>query len=88
LKALFILLDARLPPQASDREMAAFAVSLNLPLVPVLMKTDVCAKRELAQTFRSWQSLAGGEGLLCASAKAGTGMGVLRQRIFQLLCGQ
>jgi GTP-binding protein len=86
LKALILLLDARLPPQASDREMASFALSLKLPFVPVLTKTDKCARRELARTAHSWKNLMEGRDPLCASARDGTGLDLLRQNIFALLC--
>lgn len=88
LNALLLLLDARLPPQASDRKMAAFAGSLGLRLVPVLTKTDKCARRELAQTLRSWRTVTGERDPLCVSAKDKTGVELLRQRICCLLCRQ
>ncbi|MDR1359544.1 MAG: ribosome biogenesis GTP-binding protein YihA/YsxC [Deltaproteobacteria bacterium] len=88
LQALFLLLDARLPPQASDLEMGAFARSLKLPFIPVLTKTDQCAKRELARTLQAWKSLTQGQELLRASARDGTGLDLLRRNISALLCGQ
>jgi GTP-binding protein len=88
LKALLLLLDARLPPQAPDREMAAFALSLHLPFVPVLTKTDKCAKRELARTFHSWKTLTEGRDPLRVSVKDETGLDLLRQRVLCSLYGQ
>lgn len=61
LRGLILLLDARLPPQKPDAELLAFAVSLGLPVLPVLTKTDKCSKRELAASTRAWRALLDGE---------------------------
>lgn len=54
LAALVLLLDSRLEPQKSDKEMAAFALSLRLPLIPVLTKTDKCSAKEIKKCRNAW----------------------------------
>ena len=48
LKALALLLDCRIPPQALDRDLADFARGHGIPLLPVLTKADK-AMREARQ---------------------------------------
>ena len=48
LRALALLLDSRLPPQKLDLELAGFARSCGLPLLPILTKADKCNQRERA----------------------------------------
>jgi GTP-binding protein len=59
LSGLLLILDARLPPQVPDLELAAMATSFNLPLLPVLTKTDKCTQRECFATRKSWQEVLG-----------------------------
>ena len=77
LKAQALLLDARLAPQKSDMEMAAFALSLKLPLVPVLTKTDKCSKRELQECMRAWGAYVDASTLISTSAQGKTGLAEL-----------
>jgi len=45
LKALALLLDCRIPPQALDRDLADFARGHGIPLLPVLTKADKCTQQ-------------------------------------------
>lgn len=59
LVGLLLILDARLPPQAPDLEMAAMAQHLHLPLLPILTKIDKCTQRECIATRKRWQEALG-----------------------------
>ena len=84
LRALALLLDCRLPPQTSDRHLAAFACERNIPLLPVLTKTDQCRQREQAERQKQWALLLDGQMPLLVSARQGKGLDalwtVLRER--------
>jgi GTP-binding protein len=84
LKILVLLLDGRLPPQQSDLAMQQFAVSLSLPLLPVLTKADKCGKRELDACLRAWSALADREPLP-TSARTGLGIAELRAVLRDIL---
>jgi GTP-binding protein len=85
LRALLLLLDARLPPQKADKELLAYAAGLGLPVLAVLTKADKCAKRELAATLRAWEALIGKGDILVSSAKTRQGMEALGERILKTL---
>ena len=74
LAALVLLLDSRLPPQSSDKEMLFFARSIQLPLIPVLTKTDKCSKRELQQCIRAWGALPDASELIATSSQSKSGL--------------
>ncbi|MDR2744770.1 MAG: ribosome biogenesis GTP-binding protein YihA/YsxC [Desulfovibrio sp.] len=76
LKALVLLLDARLPPQKSDLALLAYASSLALPVLPVLSKADKCNKKELAVCLSAWFPLTGSAPLV-TSAEKGFGLAEL-----------
>jgi len=61
LRGLLLILDARLPPQTPDMELAAMAQSLRLPLLPVLTKADKCTQRECFATRNRWRDVLGPE---------------------------
>ena len=70
LRALVLLLDCRLAPQALDIELVGFAGQQHIPLLPVLTKADKCAPRERAQRQKHWAALLDGQvPLLCSSIK-------------------
>lgn len=54
IRALALLLDCRLPPQRLDLDLAAFAASRTLPVVPVLTKADKCTQREREARRKEW----------------------------------
>ena len=57
LVAVAILLDSRLEPQEVDKMMVEFALSNNIPLIPVLTKADKCTQKERAQRQSQWSVL-------------------------------
>ena len=85
LKGLVLLLDARLAPQKSDKELLSFALGLSLPLTPVLTKADKCSKKELAETMRAWEPFTGKAAMLVSSARVKTGLDLVGQRMMDLL---
>lgn len=85
LKALALLLDSRLPPQKTDRELAAFAEALALPLVPILTKADKVSKKELQTCVRAWEPLVGESSLVPTSARTGKGLDALGMVLVSLL---
>lgn len=74
LAALVLLIDSRLSPQSSDKEMLVFARSIQLPLIPVLTKTDKCSKRELQECIRAWGALVDKTELIATSSRDRSGL--------------
>jgi GTP-binding protein len=60
LKALVLLIDCRIPAQESDRIMADFARSHNLPVIAVLTKADKCTLKERVTQQKIWGNILGG----------------------------
>jgi GTP-binding protein len=85
LRALLLLLDARLMPQKADKELLAYAIGMDLPVIAVLTKADKCGKRELAATLRAWEALIGKGGILTSSAKTRQGMEELGAKLLEIL---
>ena len=85
LRALVLLLDARLSPQKLDKELLAFAASLRLPVLPVLTKADKCAKKELDACRRAWEPFLERTAIITTSAKSRNGVDELWQALLQLL---
>ncbi len=83
LRALALLLDCRLPPQAADRELAGFARSRNIPLIPVLTKTDKCSRNETEARRRDWAALLEGVLPLPVSSLRRSGLEPLWAALFQ-----
>jgi GTP-binding protein len=77
LRALVLLLDCRLPPQASDQHLAGFARERNIPILPVLTKADQCRQREQAERQKEWAILLDGRMPRVVSARQGTGLDAL-----------
>ena len=59
IKALALLVDCRLPPQQLDLDLAAFASSRGLPVLPILTKADKCNQREREARRREWRNILG-----------------------------
>jgi len=57
LKAVAVLLDARLSPQKIDLELTAYVRGLGIPVIPVLTKADKPKQRELAKLQKQWQDI-------------------------------
>lgn len=77
LRAVALLLDCRLPPQAADRAMVDFARVHGLRLVPVLTKADKCNQRERSARQKEWAPMLGGDMALPVSARTGLGLPAL-----------
>ena len=68
LKALALLLDSRLEPQKLDKNLASFARTNGLNIVPVLTKADKCSQRERANRQNEWQELLGTRPIVTSSS--------------------
>ena len=68
LKALALLLDSRLEPQKLDKNLASFARTNGLNIVPVLTKADKCSQRERANRQNEWQELLGTRPVVTSSS--------------------
>jgi GTP-binding protein len=86
LFALVLRLDCRLEPQEADLDLAAFAGSLGLPLLPALTKADKCNRREREARQRQWQALLPGSPplLLAAGAPSRARFGL--EEFWEALC--
>lgn len=84
LKALALLLDCRVPPQASDRDLADFARMKGLPLLPVLTKADKCSQAERSSRQQEWSRLLEGQTPLPVSARQGLGLDALRRSMCRM----
>lgn len=72
IRALALLLDCRLPPQAIDLELASYAKNICMPVLPVLTKADKCSQRERTARQHEWQQILQIKPLLVsASTKSG-----------------
>ncbi|HDQ41593.1 MAG TPA: YihA family ribosome biogenesis GTP-binding protein [Desulfonatronum sp.] len=88
LVGLLLILDARLPPQIPDMDLTALAQGLNLPILPVLTKTDKCTQRQCIATRKNWQDVLGPDvDLLFFSSKTRQGREQLWSRIQVLMHG-
>ena len=86
LAGLILVLDARLPPQVPDMDLAALAADLDLPVIPVLTKADKCTQRECSTTVKSWVDILGPETApLPFSSKTRRGREQLWERIQGLI---
>lgn len=83
LKALAVLLDCRLSPQALDVDLVTFAMQSAIPLLPVLTKADKCTLKEQSARQSEWGNLLpAGTRPLLFSAKTGKG----REQLWQAMC--
>mgnify|MGYP002529786490 CR=1 FL=1 len=82
LRALALLLDSRLPPQKLDLDLAGFARSCGLPLLPILTKADKCNQRERAARQAEWGEIVGVKPVITSSSKR-MGMDALWQRLIE-----
>lgn len=69
IRALALLLDCRLPPQRLDMDLAAFASSRGLPIVPILTKADKCTQREREARRREWRDILGGAPIITSAPR-------------------
>lgn len=69
LKGLALLIDCRLPPQQLDLDLASFAGSKNIPLLPILTKVDKCPQRERVARQKEWDDILGKNPILVSSSR-------------------
>lgn len=69
IKALALLLDCRLPPQRLDLDLAAFASSRGLPVLPILTKADKCTQRERETRRREWRDILGVSPIITSASR-------------------
>lgn len=87
LRSLALLLDCRVPPQKLDVELARFAMTMNLPLLPVLTKVDKCNARERSLREREWREILGVVPL-AVSAHKRSGLDKLWRRLIVAATGK
>ncbi len=85
LRALAVLLDARLPPQKSDQELIHFASTIRMPIIPVLTKTDKCSKRELDTCKQAWSAFVDPALTIITSSEKRIGIEELWGKFLQIL---
>ena len=68
LKALVLLIDSRLEPQAIDLHLLDYAKGIGLPVLPVLTKADKCRQRDIAARQHEWTNLSGRKPVVTSSA--------------------
>ncbi len=85
LRAIVLLIDARLTPQKLDLDLLAFVQGRNIPHLAVLTKVDKCKQKDLAQRNKEWSPLLGGATPLSFSSKTGRGREALWNRIRELV---
>ncbi|WP_457571321.1 ribosome biogenesis GTP-binding protein YihA/YsxC [Desulfovulcanus sp.] len=82
LKAVVIIIDARLTPQALDLELATYIQNMGLKLIPVLTKADKCKQKQKNSIQKTWQELLGlADPPLLFSSKTGQG----KSKLWQIL---
>ncbi len=81
LRALVLLIDCRIPTQESDRMMAEFARSRNLPVIAVLTKADKCTLKERSAQQKIWAAILGGQKPVAVSSVTKLGIDELWERL-------
>ena len=76
LKALVLLIDSRLEPQAIDLHLLDYAKGIGLPVLPVLTKADKCRQRDIAARQHEWTNLSGRKPVV-TSSQARRGIDIL-----------
>ena len=85
LKAVAVLLDCRLKPQASDLDMVGFLQANRIPVLGVLTKADKCTQRDRAARQAQWKELLQGVAPVLFSSVTGLGMEALWDQVDGLL---
>ncbi len=67
LRALALIIDCRVPTQESDRVMADFARTRNLPVIGVLTKADKCTLSQRAAQAGTWEGILGARPVVVSS---------------------
>lgn len=84
LRAVMAVVDCRLPPQALDLDLLAYASGQGLPTMVVLTKADKCSQRERESQKRLWTDLLGTPPVVF-SGKTGLGRAALWAEIARLV---
>lgn len=84
LRVLVLLLDCRVEPQQADRDLAEYARSRGLPLLPVLTKADKCSQAEQSARRAQWAAILDGAQPLLFSAVSRRGVDGLCAEIKRL----
>lgn len=69
LRSLILLIDSRHEPQKLDLQLAGYAKSIGLHVLPVLTKVDKCRQRDIAQRQNEWEDILHVRPLPTSSAK-------------------
>lgn len=85
--AVAILLDCRLEPQDADKQMVAFTLGSNIPIIPILTKSDKCSQKERLMRQSQWQVLLSGTLPIPVSAHSGLGLTELWQHVIAMAEG-
>lgn len=85
LRAVAVLLDSRLPPQASDLDMVAWLRASDITVMGVLTKADKIKQNERHAQQKRWASLLGGQPPVLFSSVTGMGLDELWGRLDALL---
>ncbi len=86
LRALILLLDSRIPPQPMDLDLARYAASLKVSLLPVLTKADKCTQKQKNQALKRVKELLNDtQTPILFSARTGQGLDNLLTAIKTLL---
>lgn len=85
LRAVAVLIDCRLPPQALDLDMVAWLRTMNTHVLGILTKADKCTQRDRQAQKSRWAGLLGGESPVLFSSVTGMGHDELWERIEALL---
>ncbi|CCO24642.1 ribosome biogenesis GTP-binding protein YihA/YsxC [Maridesulfovibrio hydrothermalis] len=70
IAAAAVLLDSRLTPQKNDIEMISYFKHCNVPILPIMTKSDKTKQRERAKVQSQWEDILKVKPL-CVSSKSG-----------------
>lgn len=85
LKAVAVLLDARLTPQKIDIELVSYLKQVGIPVLPILTKADKCKQKDRARVQKQWADLLqGGAKPLPFSSKTGMNFEKLWESLSQV----
>lgn len=85
LRGLALLLDCRLDPQKLDRDLADYARTKGVPLLPVLTKADKCTQNEQSARRKQWTTLLDGQAPLVVSSSTRRGIAALWDAVMELI---
>lgn len=70
IAAAAVLLDSRLNPQKNDIEMVSYFLHCNIPVIPIMTKSDKCKQRDRSKVQKQWQDIIKTKPI-CVSSKTG-----------------